>query len=65
MLVKFKTFGANSAFGSFAPGDLLRCDDAMARHLVEEVQVAEYASAPVAAEQADDSTAATRKRPRR
>lgn len=44
MLVKFKTFGSNSAFGSFSPGDVLRCGDALARHLVEEARVAEYAT---------------------
>lgn len=40
--VKFKTFGANSAFGSFAPGDTMRCSEAMAKHLVEEMRCAVY-----------------------
>lgn len=41
--VKFIKFGANSAFGGFAPGDVLTCADELARHLVLEAQVAEYA----------------------
>lgn len=44
--IKFKRFGANSAFGGFAPGDKMRCGEAMARHLVEEVGVAEYVQPP-------------------
>jgi hypothetical protein len=49
MLVKFKTTGSNSAFGAFSAGDLLRCDERLARHLVEEAMVAEYADAPARA----------------
>jgi len=54
MLVKFKTSGSNSAFGSFSPGDVLRCGDDLARHLVEDARVAEYvtqnaSAAPAAA----------------
>jgi hypothetical protein len=41
--VKFTTFGANSAFGSFAPGDRLRCSEEMAEHLVNHLKCAEYA----------------------
>jgi hypothetical protein len=48
--IKFIKYGANSAFGGFAPGDRMRCDEAMAKHLVEEVGVAEYAAAPAPAE---------------
>lgn len=33
--VKFTKFGANSAFGGFAPGDVLSCSEEMAHHLVE------------------------------
>ncbi|GAB3763490.1 hypothetical protein GCM10028796_17070 [Ramlibacter monticola] len=40
--IKFTKFGAHSAFGGFAPGDTMRAPDALARHLVEEAQVAEY-----------------------
>lgn len=43
--VKFKTFGANSAFGSFAPGDTMRCSEAMAKHLVEEMLCAVFVDA--------------------
>jgi hypothetical protein len=46
--VKFTKFGANSAFGGFAPGDKLRCSDAMAKHLVDE-GVAVYVQAPAPA----------------
>lgn len=41
--VRFIKFGANSAFGGFAPGDMLRCSEALAKHLVEEVGCAQYA----------------------
>jgi hypothetical protein len=34
--VKFKRFGSNSAFGGFAPGDVLRVSDEMAKHLVDQ-----------------------------
>ena len=40
--IKFTTFGATSAGGSFAPGDLMRCSASMARHLVEEAKCAAY-----------------------
>ena len=40
--IKFITFGATSAGGSFAPGDLLRCGESMAKHLVEEAKCAVY-----------------------
>jgi len=34
--IKFTKFGANSIFGGFAPGDRMRADAALARHLVGE-----------------------------
>lgn len=34
--VKFKKFGSNTAFGGFAPGDVLRVGIEMAAHLVEQ-----------------------------
>jgi len=40
--IKFTTFGATSAGGSFAPGDLMRCSANMAKHLVEEAKCAAY-----------------------
>lgn len=78
MLVKFKTSGSNSAFGGFSPGDVLRCGDDMARHLVEEARVAEYvtqnayaasAAAPVETPEAESAleaaSAPARRRARR
>jgi hypothetical protein len=47
--IKFITFGASSAGGSFAPGDTLRCSEEMARHLVEEAKCAKYLTAPAPA----------------
>ena len=44
--IKFKTIGATSAGGSFGPGDIMRCDEKLARHLVEEAQCAVYLQAP-------------------
>lgn len=40
--IKFIKFGANSAFGGFAPGDTLTCSESMANHLVHEAGVAEF-----------------------
>lgn len=40
--IKFTKFGANSQFGGFAPGDTMRCSPELAKHLVDETQVAEY-----------------------
>lgn len=33
--IKFKMFGANSAIGGFAPGDTMRCGEALAQHFVD------------------------------
>jgi hypothetical protein len=63
-------FGSNSAIGNFAPGDVMRCDAGMARHLVDEAGVAVYtepaAPAPAAQlvpqQQADAPAKATRTR---
>jgi hypothetical protein len=43
--IKFTTYGSNTAAGNFAPGDLLRCSDDMARHLVEAARCAAYTDA--------------------
>jgi hypothetical protein len=43
--IKFTTFGATSASGSFGPGDVLRCSPEMARHLVEDAKCAKYVEA--------------------
>lgn len=34
--IKFTKFGANSQFGSFQPGDVMRCSQELADHLVKE-----------------------------
>jgi hypothetical protein len=47
--IKFTRTGANAQVGNFAPGDVLRCGEATARHLVEVARVAVYASPPPAA----------------
>lgn len=33
--IKFKTFGANTHFGAFEPGQTMRVGDELAAHLVE------------------------------
>ena len=42
MQIRFIKFGANSMFGGFAPGDTMRCSPDMAKHMVDELGVAEY-----------------------
>ena len=44
--IKFLVGGANSVCGGFVAGDMLRCDAAFAKHLVEEVKCAKYMDAP-------------------
>lgn len=44
--IKFIRTGANTQVGNFAPGDLLRCGEAMAHHLVEIARVAVLVEAP-------------------
>lgn len=48
--VKFITSGANSAFGGFSAGDTLRCSEAMAKHLVEDIKCAKYIETAVSVE---------------
>ena len=43
--IKFLVGGANSVCGGFVAGDILRCDSAFAKHLVEEVKCAKYMDA--------------------
>lgn len=43
-------------FGSFAPGDVLRCSDEAARHFVEDAQAAVYTDAVQAPAQPAPST---------
>jgi hypothetical protein len=59
--VKFTAFGANSAFGGFAPGDTLRCSPAMAKHLVEEIGCARY----IEAKAPEDTKPAAETKPKR
>lgn len=40
--VRFKAQGANSLLGGFSAGDVARVNAEFARHLVEEVKVADY-----------------------
>jgi len=40
--IKFLVGGANSAIGGFSAGDILRCSQAFAKHLVEDVKCAKY-----------------------
>lgn len=40
--IKFTRSGASQAFGGFAPGDILRCSAAAARHFVDDVACAVY-----------------------
>lgn len=44
--VRFVAFGSNTQFGSFAPGDVLTCSEALARHLVNEIGCARYVETP-------------------
>lgn len=48
--IKFTKFGANSQFGGFEPGQLMRCSEALAHHLVVELGVAVFLDAPKPAE---------------
>lgn len=41
--IRFTAQGSNSLFGGFSSGDRATVGDALARHLVEEARVAEYA----------------------
>ena len=59
--IKFLVGGANSVCGGFAAGDILRCSQAFAKHLVEEVKCAKYMDAP-AAEPSHDPVVAPKRR---
>lgn len=60
--IKFKTFGATSAGGAFAPGDVMRCSEELARHLVEEAKCAVYVQAPSAEEPTEEAKPARRRK---
>lgn len=49
--IKFTKPGASSVFGSFAPGDLLRCNAEAARHFVHDAQCAVYVEQAAPAEE--------------
>ncbi len=34
--IKFRRTGSNSVYGSFATGDIIRCDQALAEHYIRE-----------------------------
>lgn len=40
--IRFIRGGSNTMIGNFAPGEVLRCGDALAKHFVQDVKVAEY-----------------------
>jgi len=40
--IKFLVGGANSAIGGYSAGDILRCSQSFAKHLVEDVKCAKY-----------------------
>jgi len=42
-IIKFTAGGSSATYGNFAPGDLLRCPEAAARHFVEEARCADWA----------------------
>lgn len=44
--IQFTASGSSSAFGNFAPGDILRCSEAQARHYVDEARCAKYVQTP-------------------
>lgn len=48
MQIRFTKPCWSAVFGSFGPGDLLRCSDDAARHFVVDAQAAEYVQAPAA-----------------
>ena len=61
MQIKFITGGANSAFGGFSAGDILRCSPEMAKHLVDDLGCAIYMDAPSAKIAPHDPEAPKRK----
>lgn len=42
VVVRFKRTVFSARYGSCGPGDLLRCDEAFARHVVSDLTAAEY-----------------------
>lgn len=50
--IKFTNLVVSPVYGNCAPGGIVACDEAFARHCVEDLRCAEYLTAPVAAESA-------------
>lgn len=48
--IEFIRGGSNTILGDFAPGDIFRAPEALARHLVEDIKVAKYVEQPAKAE---------------
>ncbi len=46
--IKFTASGCFAPIGNFAPGDILRCSEEVARHLVEAARCAAYVQPPAA-----------------
>lgn len=44
--VKFSRLVMSPVYGNCGPGDVVRCDDLFARHVVEELDCAVYVDAP-------------------
>lgn len=62
--IQFTASGSSSAFGNFAPGDILRCSEAQARHYVDEARCAKYTQ-PSAAQDEQQAVAKPSKESRR
>lgn len=43
--IKFTAYGATQGIGEYGPGDVMRCHESMARHLVEQARCAVYVEA--------------------
>ena len=53
-IIKFTAGGSSATYGNFAPGDLLRCPEAAAKHFVEEACCAKWADQAHKADPAAD-----------
>jgi len=53
-IIKFTASGCSATYGNFAPGDLLRCPEAAARHFVDEARCADWADQAHKADPAAD-----------
>lgn len=61
--IRFITFGATSAGGSFGPGDIMRCPDDLAAHLVNDAKCAVYVDA-AQPEQAEEKVVKRGRKPK-